>query len=145
MNSSNDSDSTVPLPSDGATEEKFPTVLCVDDDPNISDAIARRLLRHGIRVLRAYDGMQGCWMAATEKPEVIVLDIAMPKGNGVEILECLQRNKQTANIPVVVLTGNTDPSLCQTMQDLGAVRFLSKPIPFDELLNEICRHTSVPV
>lgn len=145
MKSGNYSDPTVPLPSGDTTEGKLPTVLCVDDDPNISEAIARRLLRHGIRVLRAYDGMQGCWLAATEKPAVIVLDVAMPNGNGVEIIECLKRNKQTANIPVVVLTGKTDPSLCQTMQDLGAARFLSKPIPFDELLDEICRHFPVAV
>ena len=82
-------------------------------------------------------GMQGCWLAATERPDVIVLDVAMPNGNGVEILECLKRNEQTAAIPVVVLTGNADPGLCRRMQRLGAVQYLSKPIPFDELLEAI--------
>ena len=121
-----------------------PTVLCVDDDPNISEAIGRRLLRLGIRVLRAYDGMQGCWLAVTEKPDVIVLDVAMPNGNGVEILECLKRNEQTATIPVVVLTGKAEPGLCRRMQKLGAVQYLSKPIPFDELLEAITRQVSMP-
>ena len=81
--------------------------------------------------------MQGCWLAATEKPDVIVLDVAMPKGNGVEILECLKRNGQTAGIPVIVLTGKADPGLCRRMQNLGAVRYLNKPIPFDKLLDAI--------
>jgi DNA-binding response OmpR family regulator len=137
MNDSNDPNLLSLLPSNGAPQRIARTVLCVDDDPNISEAIGRRLLRLGIRVLRAYDGMQGCWLAATEKPDVIVLDVAMPNGNGFEILECLKRNAQTAGIPVVVLSGMTDASLCRRMQKLGAVRCLSKPIPFDELLDAI--------
>jgi DNA-binding response OmpR family regulator len=119
-----------------------PTVLCVDDDPNISEALGRRLARLGIRTLRAYDGMQGCWLAATEKPDIIVLDVTMPNGNGVEILECLKRNGQTASIPIIVLTGNTDPSLSRRMQKMGANQFLHKPIPFEVLLQEVAAHTS---
>ncbi len=145
MSSSSDRHLVAPLSTGGAPETKPPTVLCVDDDPNVSEAIARKLLRLGIRVLRAYDGVQGCWLAATEKPDVIVLDVAMPKGNGDEILELLQRNEQTASVPVLVLTGKTDPGLCHKMKKLGAARFLSKPIPFDELLEEIARYVSVPV
>jgi DNA-binding response OmpR family regulator len=144
MNDSNNSCLADVSPPGGDSEVRTPTVLCVDDDPNISEAIGRRLLRLGIRVLRAYHGMQGCWLAATEKPDVIVLDVAMPKGDGIEILQCLKRNEQTASIPVVVLTGKTDPDLCRRMQKLGAVRYLSKPLPFDELLEEITRHVSVP-
>ena len=130
------------LPSNGFPERITPTVLCVDDDPNVSEAIGRTLLRLGIRVLRAYDGMQGCWLAATEQPDVIILDVAMPNGNGVEILECLKRNEQTARIPVVVLTGTADPGLCRRMQKLGAIQYLSKPIPFDELLETIVPYVS---
>lgn len=121
----------------GAAEARKPTVLCVDDDPNISEAVARRLQRLGVHVVRAYDGMQGCWMAAQEKPDVIVLDVAMPNGNGIEILEWLKRNEQTASIPVVVLTGKTDPKLCRRMCKLGAARFLCKPAPFEDLVEAI--------
>jgi CheY-like chemotaxis protein len=81
------------LPPCSRSESPSPTVLCVDDDPNISEAIGRRLQRFGIRVLRAYHGMQGCWLAATEKPDVIVLDVAMPKGSGVEIRKWRKRNE----------------------------------------------------
>jgi DNA-binding response OmpR family regulator len=142
MNRVNKQNHESAISANAVPEGVAPTVLCVDDDPNISEAIGRRLLRLGIRVLRAYDGMQGCWLAVTEKPDVIVLDVAMPNGNGVEILECLKRNEQTANIPVVILTGTTDPGLCRRMQKLGAVQYLSKPIPFDELLAAIARHVS---
>jgi DNA-binding response OmpR family regulator len=114
-----------------------PTLLCVDDDPNISEAIARRFHRHGIRVLRAFLGIQGLSQAVTEKPDIIILDLAMPKGQGVEILECLKHNPQTAHIPVLILTGSNDPAMKRKVQHLGAARFFSKPIPFDELLEEI--------
>lgn len=95
-------------------------------------------------MLRAYDGMQGCWLAVTEKPDMIVLDVAMPHGNGDDILECLKRNEQTASIPVVVLTGRTEPGLCRRMQKLGAVQYLNKPIPFDKLLDAISQAVAVP-
>jgi DNA-binding response OmpR family regulator len=144
MSNCNDSECPSDFAADDSSKAKRPTVLCVDDDPNISEAIARRLHRSGIQVLRAYHGMQGCWLAATEKPDVIVLDVVMPQGSGIEILECLKRNEQTSSIPVIVLTGKTDPDLCGRMERLGAVRYLSKPIPFEELLDEITRHVSVP-
>jgi FixJ family two-component response regulator len=144
MRSDNDGDLAPVALADDTLQAQKPTVLCVDDDPNISEAIGRRLQRLGIRVLRAYDGMQGCWQAATERPGIIVLDVAMPNGNGVEILQWLKRNQQTAGIPVVVLTGKTDPGLCRKMRKLGAIRFLAKPVPFEELLEEITREVCTP-
>ncbi len=120
-----------------AQRRRTPKVLCVDDDPNVSEAIARAFSRHGLRVLRAFHGMQGLWLAASEKPDAIVLDLAMPKGSGEEILECLKRNPDTAHIPVVVLTGKHDPGLERHIRRLGADRFLAKPVPADTLLSEI--------
>ena len=112
-------------------------VLCVDDDPNVSESIARAFARHGVEVLRAFHGMQGLWLAANEKPDAIVLDLAMPKGRGEEILQCLKRNGETAHIPVIVLTGKGDPGLRRRMERLGADRFLAKPTPADALLCEV--------
>jgi DNA-binding response OmpR family regulator len=121
------------------------TVLCVDDDPNVSEAIARGLYRHGIRVLRAFLGIQGLSQAITQKPDLIILDLAMPKGQGTEIIECLKRNPQTAQIPVLILTGNQDPAMKGRVMRLGAAGYFNKPIVFDELLDEIRRHIPAPV
>ncbi|MDZ7620527.1 MAG: response regulator [Patescibacteria group bacterium] len=112
-------------------------VLCVDDDPNVSAAIARSFAHRGLRVLRAFHGMQGLWLAANEKPDAIVLDLGMPNGSGEEVLECLKRNSQTASIPVIVLTGRSDPGLERRVERLGADRFLMKPTSAETLLNEI--------
>lgn len=62
----------------------------------------------------------------------------------VEILECLKRNPHTAHIPVVILTGSTDPAQKRTVERLGADSYFQKPVRFDELLDEISRYVSVP-
>jgi DNA-binding response OmpR family regulator len=122
-----------------ATADPGPTarILCVDDDPHVSAAIARSFTHRGLRVLRAFHGMQGLWLAANEKPDAIVLDLGMPKGSGEDILGCLKRNSQTASIPVIVLTGRSDPGLERRMERLGADRFLMKPTSSEVLLDEI--------
>jgi len=109
-------------------------VLCIDDDPNVCDALARSLRLFGVEVIPAYFGMQGYWLAVTEKPDAIILDVAMPKGAGDEILECLRENSQTAHIPVVVITGKEDPGLSRYMYRLGANAFLNKPVNLDLLI-----------
>lgn len=117
-----------------------PKVLCIDDDPNISAAIARRLRGYDVDVVRAYHGMHGYWLAVTEKPAVIITDLRMPQGDGELIIECLKRNAKTVNIPVIVLTGKSDPGLEQRLLRLGAEYFFPKPISFDVLLDTLGHH-----
>ena len=116
-----------------------PRVLCIDDDPDVSDAIARRLSRYDVHLIRAFHGMHGYAEALAHKPDVIVLDLVMPSGDGATILECLRRNQATAAIPVVVLTGMRDRRLRHKLLSLGANRFLRKPILLDELTDELRR------
>ena len=144
MKTGNDAHLTTSTHSPDPPVRSSPTVLCVDDDPDISEALARAFHRYGIRVLRAFLGIEGFSQAVTEKPDVIILDLAMPKGQGAEILECLKRNPQTADIPVLILTGNNDPDLKRKVENLGAARYFNKPIPFNEMLDEISRHLTAP-
>ncbi len=83
--------------------------------------------------------MQGFWEVIQEAPDLILLDMAMPQGNGQFVLECLKSNRHSASIPVVVLSGLRDPALCSRAMQLGAAKFLRKPIHFDDLLQEIGR------
>ena len=110
-----------------------PTILCIDDDPDVSGAIERRLSRYDVRLIRAYHGMHGYAEALAHKPDVIVMDLRMPSGDGRAILECLRRNRQTSAIPVIVLTGLRDRSLKHRLLSLGANEFLCKPLLLDEL------------
>jgi DNA-binding response OmpR family regulator len=120
--------------------ESIPKVLCIDDDPDISRAIQLRLGNFEVEVKRAFFGTHGLWLAVTEKPDVIITDLRMPQGAGEYLLECLKRNAETADIPVIVLTGKHDENLPGQIYRLGAAKFLKKPLAFDELVQELRRH-----
>ncbi|NOY28962.1 MAG: response regulator [Planctomycetes bacterium] len=124
-------------------EKMGPKVLCIDDDPNISEALSRRLHRYDVEVVRAFHGMHGYWLAVTEAPDVIITDLQMPQGAGEHIIECLKKNAETADIPVIVLTGKGDPGLEAKMLRLGAEHFLHKPASFDEILDKLGQHLTL--
>ena len=116
---------------------KRPQILCVDDDPNVSAAIARRLRPLAIDVLHAYSGMQGYWQLVTESPDAVVVDLAMPNGSGTEMIECVMRNKTTMNTPVIVLTGKSDHVSRRRLFQMGISGFLRKPVVCERLLWEL--------
>jgi DNA-binding response OmpR family regulator len=109
-------------------------VLCIDDDPNIVNSLSRHLLRERMVPMQALHGMQGYWMACTERPDVIVVDLVMPRGNGVHVIECLRHNTETREIPIVVLSGANDPQLWRQVKALNVDATLQKPTNFRELL-----------
>jgi DNA-binding response OmpR family regulator len=119
--------------------QSTPTILCIDDDPDVSAAIERRLSQYDVHLIRAFHGMHGYAEALAHKPDVIVMDVRMPRGDGATILECLRRNRQTAVIPVIVLTGIRDRRLRHHLLELGADAFLQKPLPLDELTRTLSR------
>ena len=114
-------------------------VLCIDDDPEISRIIQLRLSGFNTHVDRAFHGMQGHWLAMKDKPDVIIMDLGMPRGDGEYVLECLQRNEETQDIPVIVLSGRSGDDLPNRLMALGASGFLRKPCRFDELFSELSR------
>ena len=118
---------------------RIPLILSIDDDPEIPRTIEMRLRDYDVRVKRAFFGMQGFWEVIHEAPDLIVLDMAMPQGNGEFVLECVKNNRHSATIPVIVLSGTRDHGLCTRAFQLGAAQFLQKPVAFAELLHEIRR------
>jgi DNA-binding response OmpR family regulator len=111
--------------------------LCVDDDPNVAAAIARRLRSHAIHVLRAYSGWQGYWELVTGSPDAVVVDLAMPNGSGTELIECMMRNRVTRHIPVIVLTGGGNETSQRRLFQMGISAFLRKPVAIGRLLSEL--------
>jgi DNA-binding response OmpR family regulator len=118
---------------------KLPIVLCIDDDPNIQSAIEMRLRRYEVAVQHAFYGMQGIWESVRGNPALIILDIAMPNGDGRYVLRCLRSHKNTARVPIIVLTGMRDPHLVRDIMLAGADQYLRKPISGDELIQQIGR------
>jgi DNA-binding response OmpR family regulator len=114
-----------------------PVVLCIDDDPHVSEIIRDRLDVYDVKLLSAYDGIQGLSLAAIHKPDVIITDFRMPMGDGSIIIECLKRNAKTASIPIIMLTAKRESGLRRHMKKIGADSFLNKPILFNDLLEEL--------
>jgi two-component system, OmpR family, response regulator RpaA len=123
----------------GLIATDWPTLLSIDDDPQISEAIAARLNLYEINVLCAYHGMHGFWMAMTHRPDLIITDVRMPQGNGDYVVDCLRNNSDTRDIPVIVLTGQRDQQLEARMRGLGVSDYFTKPAAFELLAEAIHR------
>jgi len=79
-------------------------VLLVDDDVTLHDMYAERLRAEDFTIVSAYDGEEALEKVAKDKPDIILLDIMMPKINGIDVLKKLREDETTANIPVILLT-----------------------------------------
>ncbi len=124
-----------------STETKSTTlkILVVDDDPNVVDSLSRNFRKKGFDTLLAYHGTQGYWLACTEKPDLILVDLRMPRGNGESVIESLRSNQQTAHIPIVVFSGALDYGAEKRALALGADKFLQKPMQFDQIFSSVSR------
>ncbi|MBI4053867.1 MAG: response regulator [Candidatus Doudnabacteria bacterium] len=116
------------------------TVLLADDDALIVEMYKTKLLKEGFNVLVARDGEEAFAMAKQHKPDVIVLDVLMPKVTGVGVLQRLKDDPETKNSPVIFFTNlegkreNIDTAL-----RLGAVAYLLKEQTTPQLLAEKVR------
>ncbi|MGB0911105.1 MAG: response regulator transcription factor [Nitrospirales bacterium] len=109
-------------------------ILVVEDDENIVKALGVRLKSKGYDVVAAYDAVMGMQKAMEQTPDLILLDIMMPGGNGVTLAERLKNSTKTGTIPIIFLTASKQSDLRQQALSLGAIGFFEKPFDFDELL-----------
>ena len=112
-------------------------VLVVDDEPSIIKVVGKRLEVAGYEVLTAMDGQEGLTKARLGRPDVIVLDLMMPKLNGFEVCAALKQDPQFQHIPIIIFTGKgkgMDEQLCR---ECGANAYLTKPHRPEELIEQI--------
>jgi len=114
-------------------------ILIVDDERDIVKGLMIRLQGGGYDVTTAFDGAQGVFMAHKEKPDLIILDIRMPAGDGFSVAQRLKRSIHTFTIPVIFLTGSPDKNAEEKAMALGARFFIKKPYDPEELLDAIKR------
>ena len=110
-----------------------PSILVIDDDPDVSQALARYFSRYDAVVLQAHHGAHGIWLATTERPDVIITDLRMPQGQGQDVVEYLKRRPDTRHIPIIVLTGLYHDGLERRMRKLGVDEYFTKPVRFEDL------------
>lgn len=104
------------------------TILIVDDHRDFVFATKLFLESQGYEVLEAYDGMEGLEVVEEQLPDLIILDVMMPRLDGWATLQRLQGKEETAKIPVLMLTALKEPVNVLTGFDLGCTWFYTKPI-----------------
>ena len=101
-------------------------LLVVEDDFFVRDLYTRELIRAGFEVVSAEDGAEGLLKVVEEKPDLVLLDIMLPKMSGLAVLKTLKEREETKNIPVVLLTNLGQDSVIREGFTLGAIGYLIK-------------------
>ncbi|MHB1416450.1 MAG: response regulator [Chloroflexota bacterium] len=110
-------------------------VLVVEDDPDIADLLAVVMEAEGLRALPAYDGEAAVEIAQEEQPDLITLDLALPKKDGRQVLHDLVADECTRDIPVIVVSAYSGKL---RKEDLGHVAcIVAKPFEVDDLLRKV--------
>ena len=112
-------------------------ILVAEDDKVLSRMLCGVLQEGGHICLPAYDAMQTFMYAMKQPPDLILLDVNMPGGSGIGVLQKLKGSSKTSAIPVLVLSGSIDPALPKQVVELGAVRYLAKPVDPDVLTKAV--------
>ena len=118
-----------------------PLVLCADDDRDILALVALRLERAGYRVAQASDGEQALALARELQPDVLVLDVMMPRMTGTEVLTALRADAATKDLPVVLLSARAQDADVEHGLEAGADAYLAKPFQGPELVEVVARLT----
>ena len=115
-------------------------ILVVEDERSIADLVAEALKRQGYRVETAGDGDQALEAAETTLPDLIILDLMLPKLDGWEVCRRLREEDTTKRIPVIMLTARRDEKDVVAGLELGADDYLRKPFSLAELLARVKAH-----
>lgn len=114
-------------------------ILVVDDDPDLVEAVSMNLEAKGFAVGKAYDGIEAWESIRGKRPDLVVLDVMMPRKNGYEVCDEMKKDDQYKDIPVILLTavGSAVTSTTYTHQDgmnVLADEYVPKPVDLDKLV-----------
>ncbi len=117
-------------------EKSKPHILIVDDDPEIIESIRYALTEKGFEVSIARDGNQGVAYAETKSPDLVILDMMMPRRSGFLVLERLRQTTEIP-VPVIMITANEGSRHREYAEMLGVSDYIGKPFTMDRLLSSV--------
>ncbi len=112
-------------------------LLIIEDAVSLCEILGRFLKENGFDVIAAYDGEQGLSMARQEKPDLIILDLGLPKMPGEEVCREVRKDSSVCSIPIIMLTAKDDEVDMILGKVIGANAYYTKPFNSDRLLREI--------
>ena len=116
---------------------RTPTILVADDEEDLRELVSYRLTRSGYEVISAVDGEDALRVARERVPDLIVLDVMMPKLDGYELTRQLRAEESLHAIPVILLTARSQESDVSRGFEVGADDYLKKPFNPDELVARV--------
>lgn len=114
-----------------------PTILVADDEEDLRELVTYRLTRSGYHVIGAGDGQEAFELAAEQTPDLMVLDVMMPKLDGYELTRRVRAEASLQSIPVILLTARSQESDIDRGFEVGADDYLKKPFNPDELVARV--------
>lgn len=120
-------------------------ILLVEDDPFLSSLLKNRLTKEQIEVQHAHDGQEALDVLKTTKPDLILLDLILPKKSGFEVMEGVRQDPQLANAPIIIISNLGQTEDIQKGQELGAVEyFIKAKTSIDDLVGNILGFLAAP-
>jgi DNA-binding response OmpR family regulator len=117
--------------------DSTPTILVADDEEDLRELVTYRLTRSGYQVIGAGDGQEALELAAECTPDLMVLDVMMPKLDGYELTRRVRAEAALRSIPVILLTARSQESDIDRGFEVGADDYLKKPFNPDELVARV--------
>ena len=112
-------------------------ILVVEDEPDMGALLKTRLENKSYEVIVAVDGKEGFDKAKTEKPDLVIMDLMLPKVDGFWICNILKHDKRYCEIPIIILTARSAKTDMELANECGANCYMIKPFEFDELMRNI--------
>ena len=101
-------------------------ILFIEDESALQKTFGDVLTKEGFKMISAIDGEVGLRLAKSEKPDLIILDLVLPKLHGLEVLKELKKNNEIRNIPVIILTNMRDTENIERTLELGVTTYMVK-------------------
>ncbi len=118
-------------------ESEIFKILVVDDEKDIVDFVSARLVKEGYQVVTAFDGEEALAQIKAEDPGVIILDLMMPKLNGLEVLKQLREDSAGKWRPVIIVSGNAELESIKKCYSMEADLYLTKPCTMENLVKGV--------
>ena len=112
-------------------------LLLIDDEVQLLEMLQIRLEANGYEIVTANDGVEGIEKVKSENPDLIILDIMMPKMDGYEVCEILKNDPQYSKIPIIFLSAKAQEDNMKIGKEEGAEAFVKKPFETSDLLTKI--------
>lgn len=106
--------------------EKPKKILIVEDEKLLAEMYEEKFTQAGLQVALAYSAEEGIQAAKKEKPALVLLDILLPRGNGIEFLKAIKKSKRISKVPVVAFSNYDDPATKKQAFELGVLEYLIK-------------------